>query len=174
MVVLIVFTAGFHMILNNSYGSLLYALPLSLKDKTYTPVEGVTEHQHESHGSKAGSSTHEIVKQDRDTDGDVDDDDLRASDKAKDKQPDNAETGQDATARQRQEEAEFGFAHPAISRPQRTVWIPRDSLGLGEEEVAGCEEMGLTASTQGAVMNEKGKVDVPRADEVPRELVANF
>lgn len=33
MIVLIILTMGFHMIINHSYGPLLYALPLSLKDK---------------------------------------------------------------------------------------------------------------------------------------------
>lgn len=173
MIVLIVITAGFHVVINNSYGPLLYALPLSLKDKTYSPVEGVSEHQHGTKGSTSGSSTNDVTKKDRDADADVDyaDVDYRTSDKAK--QPEKSAPVQDAAARQKLEEDEFGFAHPAISRPQRIIWIPKDTLGLWEEEVRGCEEMGVSASTDGAVMNEKGKVDVPRADEVPEVIVAN-
>ncbi|KAH8834007.1 hypothetical protein DL96DRAFT_1491150 [Flagelloscypha sp. PMI_526] len=37
MIVLVVFTVGVHIIFNNSYAPLYYALPLSLSDKTYTP-----------------------------------------------------------------------------------------------------------------------------------------
>lgn len=65
-------------------------------------------------------------------------------------------------------EDEYGFAHPAISRPQRTIWIPKDHLGLGEEEVAGCREAGVEASDRNASLSEKGKVDISGAppDEV--------
>ncbi|KAF9448040.1 DUF221-domain-containing protein [Macrolepiota fuliginosa MF-IS2] len=179
MVVLIVITAGFHIIINNSYGPLLYALPLSLKDKTYSPVEGVSEHNHDVQSSGAGSSTHDVTKKDRDVEGDGGiqyvDVEYKNSDKEKNiNSGSDKDTQPDAIARQKFEEDEFGFAHPAVSRPQRIVWIPHDTLGLGEEEMRGCEEMGISASMQGAVMNEGGKVDVPRADEVPEEIVVNF
>ena len=63
-------------------------------------------------------------------------------------------------------ESKYGFAHPAISRPQRTVWIPGDELGMWKAEVAGCEEAGVGAARGPdgeevtAWMNRKGKVDV--------------
>jgi len=177
MIVLLVITAGFHIIINNSYGPLLYALPLSLKDKTYTPVDGASTHQqHKVHQSpKADGSTESIVKKDRDeeADADVDYKDANHPSALKAKSTDDQKEGaQNAAARQKFEEAEFGFAHPAISRPQRPVWIPKDAMGLFEEEVRGCEKMGVSATTQGAIMNEKGKVDVPSADAVPEEVVA--
>ncbi len=66
---------------------------------------------------------------------------------------------------------EYGFAHPAASRPQRIIWIPKDVvLGLGEGEVRGCEEAGVEASTEDARMDEKGKVDV---DGLPPGLVVD-
>ncbi|KAF5356746.1 hypothetical protein D9756_006681 [Leucocoprinus leucothites] len=167
MVILIAVTAGFNIMIKNSYGPLLYALPLTLKDKTYSPVEGVPEHG-DPEGSKA-SSGHEILKQDRDAEADIDYPD--ATSKGKDR--DNADKG-DAAAREKAEDAEFGFAHPAVSRPQRIIWIPRDTLGLSEEAVSGCEEMGLNVTNEGAMMNEKGKVDVPRADDVPKDVVMSF
>jgi hypothetical protein len=169
MVVLIILTAGFHAIFNNSYGPLLEALPLSLKDKTYSPAIGVTQ-EHGPRKSEAGSSGHEIVEEIRGIEGEDDD----ASVKDKGKQRENKPIGQGTAARHRQEDVDFGFAHPAISRPQRILWIPRDTLGLGETEVAACEDMGLNASMMGAVMNEKGKVDVPTADDVPGEIVATL
>jgi calcium permeable stress-gated cation channel len=55
---------------------------------------------------------------------------------------------------------EYGFAQPALSRPQRVVWIPRDTLGLGEVEEEACEAGSVLASTENAVMNEKGDVDI--------------
>jgi hypothetical protein len=162
MVALIIITAGFNIVINSSYGPLLYALPLTLKDRTYSPVEGVSEH--DSQGSKAGSSTQEIVKQDRDAEAP-----LQSSGKDKGR-TDNGT----AVAREDAEDAEFGFAHPAISRPQQVIWIPRDTLGLCDEAVRGCEEMGVSATMEGAVMNEKGKVDVPAADDVPEDVARSF
>ena len=63
-------------------------------------------------------------------------------------------------------ESRYGFAHPAISRPQRTVWIPEDELGMWKVEVEGCEEEGVGAARGPdgeevtAWMDRKGKVDV--------------
>ncbi|KXN81695.1 hypothetical protein AN958_03942, partial [Leucoagaricus sp. SymC.cos] len=170
MAVAIVFTAGFHIILNNSYGPLLYALPLSLKDRTYSPPG--TDNQRDSEDGKARSS-HEIVKEDRDAEADAGVDYLNGSHTSPGKDKAKADNG-DAAARQEAEETEFGFAHPAISRSQRIIWIPRDTLGLGQEELTGCEEMGVSATIEGAVMNEKGKVDVPTADDIPEVVVRSF
>ena len=68
-------------------------------------------------------------------------------------------------------EADYGFSHPAASRPQRTVWIPRDTLGLSKDEVEGCRAAGVDAECRDAEMNEKGKVDVSGSppDEVRQE-----
>lgn len=65
-------------------------------------------------------------------------------------------------------EDDYGFAHPAISHPQPTVWLPKDTLGLGEEEARACTEFGVEASTKDAFMNEKGKVDITG---VPPDMV---
>jgi len=58
------------------------------------------------------------------------------------------------------EEENYGFAHPAASRPQRTVWIPRDEFGLAEEEEAACREAGVRVSDVHATIDAKGGVDV--------------
>jgi hypothetical protein len=57
-------------------------------------------------------------------------------------------------------EEEYGFAHPAASRPQRIVWLPLDPLGLVKEEVKANREAGVDVAVQDAVMNEKGKVEI--------------
>jgi hypothetical protein len=64
---------------------------------------------------------------------------------------------------------EFGFAHPAISRPPRTVWLPKDALGLSAEEEKGCREAGVNASVSNATMDEKGKVDITGAPPDAKE-----
>jgi hypothetical protein len=159
MIVLIGFTAAFHIMINHSYGPLLHALPLTLKDKTYSPV---SEHNNDSEGS-----TNEIVKQDRhpEAEGAIDYVDAPSGkDKTK---------ASDAATRQ-EIEVELGFANPAVARSQQTIWIPKDTLGLSEEAVKGCEEMGISATADGAFMDEKGEVDVPGANEVPEDVMRSF
>ena len=55
---------------------------------------------------------------------------------------------------------EYGFAHPALTRPQRVVWMPQDTLGLAHAEEEACRTAGVEASSHYAVMNEKGDVDI--------------
>jgi hypothetical protein len=59
-------------------------------------------------------------------------------------------------------EEEYGFAHPAASRPQRIVWLPKDTLGLAMEEEKSIRDAGIFVSLAGAEMDAKGKVDVSR------------
>ena len=61
---------------------------------------------------------------------------------------------------ERLEEDEDGFAHPAISRRQRTVWIPRDPDGVAQSEEEACRAAGVRASSEGALVDRKGKVDI--------------
>ena len=129
------------MIINHSYGPLLHALPLSLADRTYTAPSTIRQ---EETLPLTGKSSVSIEESDRDP-------------KAKQKSLDAS------TKAKAESEDEYGFAHPAISRPQRTVWLPKDTLGLGGEEVRACIDAGVDASTKDAAMNEKGKVDISGA-----------
>lgn len=52
------------------------------------------------------------------------------------------------------------FYHPASVEPQRVVWLPVDTLGLGVEEERALKEAGVLVSTEGAKMDEKGHVDI--------------
>ena len=71
-------------------------------------------------------------------------------------------------AAQEEEFETYGFAHPAVSRPQRVVWIPKDTLGLTEEEVKGCEEAKVKVGFRNAKLDETGKVDI---DGGPPDLI---
>jgi len=69
------------------------------------------------------------------------------------------------TLSQREEEEQnYGFYHPAASRPQRIVWIPEDEFGVSQREERACEEAGVRASSTNGyvriVNREKGKVKV--------------
>jgi hypothetical protein len=105
-------------LVNNSYGPLINALPLSLADKTF-------------------------------------------------KSP--AREGDDGGIKvEKRLEDEYGFAHPAISRPQRTVWIPRDADGVAKSEEEASRAAGVHVSSEGATVDERGNVDItaPPPDEL--------
>lgn len=55
------------------------------------------------------------------------------------------------------------FYHPASVEPQRTVWLPKDVLGLAEEEEKALREAGILVSLDGAKMDSKGHVDISGA-----------
>ncbi|KAF9458987.1 hypothetical protein BDZ94DRAFT_1269342 [Collybia nuda] len=138
MVVLIVLTAAYHAIINNSYGPLLHALPLSLADKTY--------------GAPSIAEAEEIA----------------AAPSIEDNSSIKKEPAGPPPIAKPMTEDDYGFAHPAASRPQRTVWVPVDTLGMSKEEERACQEAGVDVSSKDAVMNEKGKVDI---QGIPPDLI---
>jgi len=58
------------------------------------------------------------------------------------------------------------FDNPCLN-PQRTVWIPEDSLGLAREEEKSLLELNIKTSLEGAAMDIKGHIEVttPPPDE---------
>jgi hypothetical protein len=66
-----------------------------------------------------------------------------------------SDTKPDMTHRERDD---YGYQHPAASRPQRIVWMAKDCLGLSKVEMAALKDRGIDASTAGAEMNEMGNV----------------
>jgi hypothetical protein len=151
MVVLIVITAGFHAILDNSYGPLLIALPLSLQDRTYTPPV------FDPSGKSRVDSPAEAIDSPEQKRPSVSSDDLDL----------NKDAPEIPTAQEEEFES-YGFDHPAASRPQRIVWIPKDTLGLTEEEVKGCEEASVRVGFVNANLDEAGKVGI---DGGPPDLI---
>jgi hypothetical protein len=157
MIVLIVITAGYHMIINDSFGPLTNALPLSHAHRTFRHPEPSLELQGVDVGS--GSKRGETV-----------DLDCPPSPTDTPRASSSSESGADHVPESQYDDAffarlpdgteDYGFAHPAASRPQRIVWIPDDSLGLGREEVQVNQDVGVKATTQNAKMDESGKVDV--------------
>ncbi|KNZ78034.1 hypothetical protein J132_02678 [Termitomyces sp. J132] len=135
MIVLIVLTAGSHAIINNSYGPLLKLLPLSIKDRTWANQPPATEPAPSTDNKNRVSVLEEPV-------------------------PEKNQGGACSQPLQPKSIDEYGFAHPAVSRPQRTVWLPKDMLGLAEEEERACKDAGVDASYENAHMNEKGNVDI--------------
>ncbi|KAF8882504.1 hypothetical protein CPB84DRAFT_1838177 [Gymnopilus junonius] len=152
MIVLIVLTAGFNLIIDNSYGPLITALPLSLQHRTYS-APTIEAHPPSSATTDAEARSAQPSIQEESITNDNENPSLLSS------SPNNKPTDSEDIAKEEDEES-YGFAHPAASRPQRIVWIPKDSLGLAEREKKGCRERGVKVSDRNAVMNESGKVDV--------------
>ncbi|KAF8137373.1 hypothetical protein EV363DRAFT_1156392 [Boletus edulis] len=151
MVVLIFLTVGFHILINSSYGPLISALPLSIADKTY-----------KSEDSPDSDNDHQSEDKRRDTIDSA----IGASTSGPRPGVESPESKSGAHfddlyfSQHADGPVDYGFAHPALSRPQRMVWIPDDTLGLGKEEVQTNEASGVLATTAGAAMDESGKVAV--------------
>ena len=133
--------------INNSYGPLLYSLPLSLADKTYTAEEtddtqpfgkdGVLDQVGacEVGASKEGkaSVSHDAIPLNGE------DDEVCTLDGPKD------------------------FNHPASVETQRAIWIPKDVLGLAQVEAEDMKRKNISASMTNAKMNVKGVVEIQGA-----------
>lgn len=173
MIVLIVITAGFHMIMNDSYGPLLHALPLSLVDReSQDDVNRSTDDLRNSidesaplreKAAKNGTNGHRRVEEheleaygsNRATNGSM------GNGNGGINKPQDGATIVDGPDVEGSMLAVQDFTHPAL-RPARIVWLPEDILGLAKEEVREITARGIAVTTRGAVMNEKGTVDVDR------------
>ncbi|KIP07239.1 hypothetical protein PHLGIDRAFT_30114 [Phlebiopsis gigantea 11061_1 CR5-6] len=137
MIVLIAFTVFFHLVINNSYGPLIHALPLSLADQ----VGGA-----DADRAAVEQQLREEVS-------------VEETDPATANPPEIAVPDEDVGPKE--------FYHPAGVDPQRVVWIPRDELGLAEEEEKANRAAGIEVSFEEAWMDGKGHVDVSGAPPGP-------
>jgi hypothetical protein len=210
MIVLIVLTAGFHAILNNSFNPLIVALPLSLKDRKgkgvsveekREDVDDVAENEgdvqakrlehkaEEAHADRSAVSPVDaeaglVTEERRRGAPAVSEGDRSANASATEKDIANKKE-----AKEQNEVERYGFAHPAASRPQQTVWIPhftpsvggkkasgakaaqneeRDRYieelrGMSEKQVLACRDAGVAAMSDGSNMDGFGKIDVSQA-----------
>lgn len=131
--------------INNSYGPLLNALPLTLADKMYVAPEVPLIDPSRKKGDDQDTEMQSPITR---TSG-----------------------GKGIEAEVLEEERDgFGFAHPAM-QPARTVWIPQDNLGLAEEEERATREAGIDVVVgNGAVLNEKSSVEVSEEPGVPGQV----
>lgn len=196
MIVLVVITAGFHMILNDSYGPLLKSLPLSLVD--YANQDDVNNSSEElgagapvdeekkvgggaaSTGVDVASSGNVPTSTRRNgkrqgslpplsgqipfSDAKFEEPEISPTDAVpKPSDVSSSDNGQSQPGGKGEPEERYGglrdFTHPAL-QPARIVWIPLDTLGVGEEEARDIRSRGIDVATRGAYMNEKGTVDV--------------
>ncbi|KZS96318.1 DUF221-domain-containing protein [Sistotremastrum niveocremeum HHB9708] len=166
MVVLIVITAGFNIMLNNSYGPLLHSIPLSIADRSHGMQRHSIDEDFDENESKIGedgvrrrrthaSSSESIVNRPRGAEA------PRQGAGAPVAQSDApAGYGDSVPTEGKRNDGPTDFYHPAAVEPQRIIWLPRDSLGLAANELAEIRAHGIIASDEGAVMNEKGHTEV--------------
>jgi len=200
-IVLIVFTAGFHIILNNSFGPLIVALPLSLKDRVGKGVsveennddvdkvpEGAAKQQEIEAESKAAGKARRsedietgITEEPRTSSSDQEHQGSRSNDTITKEEKKIADAKENAEA---SEVEKYGFAHPAASRPQRTIWIPKfvpvvkkakgepqleedpflaELKGIAKRLIADDREAGVDSSLKGAKIDGKGKIYISGA-----------
>lgn len=167
MIILIVFTAGFHFVLNQSYGPLLHSLPLTLAHKSYgmakqpslpsgEPGDDMAEENAEADAEEANGGKRPAV--------DARDDRLPTDGFDRARQIERAKGGEDEDDLERMREparnAPTDFNHPATVEPQRPIWIPRDELGLADAEAQAMRAEGIDVSMKDAEMNEKGKIAI--------------
>ncbi|KDN34824.1 hypothetical protein RSAG8_12122, partial [Rhizoctonia solani AG-8 WAC10335] len=75
--------------------------------------------------------------------------------------PPKAETyGKNVAEEGKHNEGPEDFTHPAAIEPQRVVWLPKDLLGVAEAEEKELKQQGIEVSTEHAVMDEKGHVEL--------------
>ena len=152
-----------------------------MQDRTYTPpvIDPFGKSRAESSSSAAAAQSADadvVPKEDEDDDEKYPSSPNQkkrssglssADDEIKLAEQDLKKGGPDVAAQEEEFES-YGFAHPAVSRPQRIVWIPKDTLGLTEEEVKGCEEAKVRIGFRNAKLDETGKVDI---DGGPPDLI---
>lgn len=178
----------FHVILSNSYGPLIHALPLSLADKTggIDLVREAAEKELRDNASTVDG--HSIAEDDPKTEQEkvrrVSVGSVQSTSNAKGKAsassspvvPDEEDPHTENPPDIKPVDEDEGpkvFYHPASVDPQRVVWIPKDELGLAEEEEKAIAGAGIAVSTEGAVMDDKGHVNVsgaPPGDQVREKL----
>lgn len=74
----------------------------------------------------------------------------------------NALVNSDSSNEDDEDDDDHAFDHPSIYVDQPWIWLPKDTLGLSEFLVSELKEAGVDASNIGAVMDEKGVVEVTR------------
>lgn len=171
--------AFFHMIINNSYGPLIHALPLSLADQTggFDTNREVAEQELRERSSTADghSVADDDIKKEKAQPTSISTVDIINPDMGETSATSSPQIPQDA-----ENDTEEGphtenppeikpvdedagpkeFYHPASVEPQRIVWLPQDQLGVAAEEEGEIREAGISVSTEGAVMDNKGHVDI--------------
>ncbi|KAL6300421.1 DUF221-domain-containing protein [Sparassis latifolia] len=181
MVVLIVFTAFFHLVMNNSFGPLIKYLPLTLADHAI-PVPDENRAAAGRQLDDQGSVQSVNPEKQRLRDGSIDTAPCEDANAKRAETVEEAERGAPCGSRDvdggvdsikgvDEEEGPKDFYHPASVDPQRVIWIPHDALGLAFVEEEAMRQRGILVSSRNAEMDAEGNVDIqgPPPDELEAE-----
>ncbi|KAF7306002.1 hypothetical protein HMN09_00754700 [Mycena chlorophos] len=69
---------------------------------------------------------------------------------------------EDVSTDEEEETDENAFDHPSTYQAQPWIWLPKDRLGLSRMLVGDLEAVGVSASDDGAIMDQRGVVEVTR------------
>lgn len=165
MVVLIVITIFWQLTLESGYKPLIQYLPLTLAERMDQEREGLldsTDDDHSSHSSGAQHDHHasskegELKERKAGGSGSPHTDAGTSSDRQ-------ANAGEVKTLPGDEHTDKHAFDHDCMHESQQIVWLPEDPYGFYRHEVAATRAARVDVSTEGAVMNEKGKADVERS-----------
>jgi calcium permeable stress-gated cation channel len=152
--------------INDSYGPLIHSLPLTLADhigEEPTRASEAPGESEESHDVASGDKKAAIA----DADPEAQTSGVGKTTNGGEGVAEEEDGDLDMKPR---EQPDYGFAHPATSRPQRTIWMAKDTLGLSAEEMTAIRERGIDVSCVDADMDAKGDVTIqgPPPDEESR------
>ena len=143
------------MMIDDSFGPLIQSLPLTLShrigDEITRESEAAREYDESRQIAENEKNAIDLEAQNgADVGASTDGREEAASQTSWDDEPD----------MDYREQADYGFAHPAASRPQRTVWMAKDTLGLSSAEMAALQERGIDVSIEDAEMDAMGNVRI--------------
>jgi calcium permeable stress-gated cation channel len=178
----------FHYTIIDSYGPLIKGLPLTLADKTYgikkddiaeggepAPTteaklkEGEAAIPDPGSGEASGVERYELQPRRTRSDQRIEEDEDGIKHKPGAHEGDIGEEGtapsvlEEPAEDAREDDGPTDFTHPAVAGHRHAVWLPVDPLNLVQDEVAAIRVMGIDVTTDGAVMNERGHVDISAA-----------
>ncbi|POY71826.1 hypothetical protein BMF94_5187 [Rhodotorula taiwanensis] len=168
MVVLIVITAIFQLILRSGYKPLITYLPLSIADQIgeseHVPASGAGSDPRRSMQVESGRQEKDVSRETARTH--TDGHEMLRAKESRGRETDISTAGSYHGAHgshEYDEDLDRAFDHPATYQGYDTVWLPEDPHGFYRDEVEATRSAGVNVSSDNAVMNEKGKVDVSRA-----------
>jgi calcium permeable stress-gated cation channel len=161
--------AFFHNLIRNSYGPLVKNLPLTLADG---PLHDDVEEKHDVSTTADQPPQLDPKTIDDTKDANQDDEENSPHPDAVDSSahkhaashpskpgPHPSSNSPFAEALE-DDDAPADFTHPAAVKEQRIIWLPKDQLGLVHEIERDLDTLGIRHSTEGAVMDNDGHVDV--------------
>ncbi|GAA6002377.1 hypothetical protein JCM10207_001089 [Rhodosporidiobolus poonsookiae] len=170
MVVLIVITVCFHLIMIKGYHPLINYLPLSVAPRIAeaqgnSDNETLAAGQSGKSGQLSAAQTNETPREkDQSTFPPPARNSLEEHGKPL-RQVETADNGNEGAQTLPGDEHldKNAFDHPATYEGYPIVWIPEDPKGLYRDEVEGTRAAGVDVSSEGARMDDKGKVDIDRS-----------